>query len=192
MANPRICTVAGCDNTHYARGWCQRHYASWRAHGDPLAAQPKTPEGQPLAYLLAHMHDATCPSWPFSNLRGYARLQYEGRVQYAHRVVCKMVNGPPPSLKHEAAHNCGNGSQGCFRAACLEWKTGSENQADRRRHGTDNRGSRHGMARLDEDDVRTIRALRGKMLQREIAAQYGVATTTITLIMTGKNWGWLK
>lgn len=33
----RICTVEGCERQHAARGWCQKHYARWRKHGDPLA-----------------------------------------------------------------------------------------------------------------------------------------------------------
>ena len=32
------CAVAGCDRGRSARGWCRRHYESWRRHGDPLGA----------------------------------------------------------------------------------------------------------------------------------------------------------
>lgn len=30
-----LCAIAGCGKQSYARGWCTRHYACWRRHGDP-------------------------------------------------------------------------------------------------------------------------------------------------------------
>lgn len=33
----RDCTVEGCDNESFSRGWCRGHYDKWRRHGDPLA-----------------------------------------------------------------------------------------------------------------------------------------------------------
>ena len=34
----RVCTVEGCGERHAARGYCSRHYARFRAHGDAGAA----------------------------------------------------------------------------------------------------------------------------------------------------------
>lgn len=34
------CTIDGCDNGHYARGWCEAHYFRWRKRGDPAATEP--------------------------------------------------------------------------------------------------------------------------------------------------------
>jgi hypothetical protein len=31
------CSISDCDETHYGRGWCAKHYARWQNHGDPLA-----------------------------------------------------------------------------------------------------------------------------------------------------------
>ena len=30
-----VCSVDGCGREVNARGWCERHYQRWRAHGDP-------------------------------------------------------------------------------------------------------------------------------------------------------------
>ncbi len=31
----RICFIDGCGRSHYARGWCEKHYKRWRTHDDP-------------------------------------------------------------------------------------------------------------------------------------------------------------
>src|SRR5690625_5218565 len=31
------CSVEGCDKPRRKRGWCANHYATWRAHGSPVA-----------------------------------------------------------------------------------------------------------------------------------------------------------
>lgn len=32
----RTCSIPGCGEPHSARGWCDKHYDSWRTHGDPM------------------------------------------------------------------------------------------------------------------------------------------------------------
>ena len=36
----RFCSIVDCDSEHYARGWCEKHYARWRKHGDPHVRLP--------------------------------------------------------------------------------------------------------------------------------------------------------
>ena len=38
----RICTVLGCINTQNGRGYCGKHYARWKKHGDPLVVKYAT------------------------------------------------------------------------------------------------------------------------------------------------------
>lgn len=33
---PGLCSITGCGVKAVARGWCQKHYARWDRHGDPL------------------------------------------------------------------------------------------------------------------------------------------------------------
>jgi hypothetical protein len=40
----RTCAVEDCDTAARARGWCEKHYNRWLAHGDPTV---KLPPGRP-------------------------------------------------------------------------------------------------------------------------------------------------
>ena len=30
------CSIPGCDDQHYGRGWCSKHYYRWKTYGSPL------------------------------------------------------------------------------------------------------------------------------------------------------------
>jgi len=74
----------------------------------------------------------------------------------------------------------------------LRWGTKSENQQDRKVHGTNNRGI--GNAKLTVDQVREIKRLLqcGGKTHKRIAEMFGVKRSAITDINTGKRWGYVK
>lgn len=39
MANLRGCSVQGCDQKHFGKGFCRRHYENWKRTGDPVPRQ---------------------------------------------------------------------------------------------------------------------------------------------------------
>lgn len=39
------CSIDGCESAILARGWCSKHYQSWKKHGDPTAARPRAKAG---------------------------------------------------------------------------------------------------------------------------------------------------
>lgn len=41
----RTCSIDGCENPHYGRGWCRAHYQRWRKTGDPLKIRPARWDG---------------------------------------------------------------------------------------------------------------------------------------------------
>lgn len=127
-----------------------------------------------------------CVIWPYSRTRGYGTFGFDGKIHYAHRFMCELVNGPAPA-GHEAAHSCGNGHRGCITPKHLSWKTPVENQADRKVHGT---AKKPGSARykLTAEQVAEIRALKGTKTHAEIAAVYGCTRENIGAILRGKNW----
>jgi len=190
----KICSVDGCGKHVDAKGFCRAHYARWSRHGDPLAG--RTFEGE----LLRFIHDVAlnhsgeeCLLWPFGDFsNGYGRVSVDGKGLGAHRYVCTLIHGEPPTPDHESAHNCGKGHLGCIAPGHLEWKTSAENQADRIVHGTHQRGERNNLVKLTEDDVRKIRALRGLKTQKEIAAEFGIERSNVSCIHRMKSWAWLQ
>ena len=105
------------------------------------------------------------------------------------RLVALAFIGPPPTPKHEAAHEDGVPLHN--HHSNLRWKTKSENQMDRVRHGTSNRGERHAMCRLDEDRVRRIRTYLSSRNNRQISNLFGVSIGAIAGIREGRSWGWV-
>ena len=189
----RQCSIDGCDRAHAARGYCEKHYDRWRKHGDPLCLI-MTERGAPRAYLfdvvLAHDTD-DCLIWPYGRSSGgYAMVSHDGKRCNATRVVCSEVHGPPPTPKHEAAHTCGRGSDGCCSPRHLVWKTHKENMADKIIHDKHNRGERHGNAKLTQADVDGMRTLFGVETNRRLARKYGVSEQCVALIRKGINWSY--
>jgi hypothetical protein len=54
------------------------------------------------------------------------------------------------------------------------------------------RGKAAGTAKLTEDDVRSILALRGVLIQREVAARYWISRQTVSDIWCGRSWRHLR
>ena len=114
-----------------------------------------------------------------------------GKSQAIHRLVALAFLGPPPTPLHQAAHADGDRRHNHF--INLRWATRSENEMDKVRHGRSNRGERNRSARLRAAQVCEIREkLARRADQEEIAAEFGVAPSTISSIRNGYSWAWLR
>ncbi|BBA98356.1 hypothetical protein RVR_4506 [Actinacidiphila reveromycinica] len=116
----------------------------------------------------------------------YTRVRSSGKGDYAHRVAWIEANGPiPPGLV--IRHRCDNPP--CRNVAHLLLGTHADNVADMVSRGRNARGEDHGMAKLAEDEVRRIiLAVHGGGTVCEVAAQFGVHNSLVSLITTGKAW----
>lgn len=193
MADSRICKIDGCDKPLKARGWCNAHWVRWKRYGDPLAGQ--TMKGEPSRFfnevVLPYDGDE-CLIWPYSkDGKGYAQIRKDGRNQSVSNLVCREIDGPPPTPEHEAAHSCGKGHLGCVAPSHLSWKTHVDNEADKLIHDTHIRGERCGTSKLSESQVLQIRELIGRKTQREIAKMFGVCQATVSFINRRRRWFWL-
>jgi hypothetical protein len=153
----------------------------------PQMSRPGAP-AQFFEMALRYQGDE-CLFWPHDNVRGYGRIKRNGKKFFVSRLVCEAEHGPPPSPEHHAAHSCGNGDKGCVTRKHVSWKTPKENNADKLEHGTLARGERNGRAKLSPDQVREILALKGKLLQREIAQMFGVGQVQVSRIHRRDKWG---
>lgn len=187
-----ICTIDGCDKLQRARGYCHPHLSRWYRYGDPLAGRIDC--GAAMVFLettVIPFEGDECLIWPYGrDGGGYGKVVHNGRPRNAHRVACEIVHGLPPTPKHEAAHSCGKGHEGCVNPRHLEWKTRKENHADKLAHGTHSRGERHGAAKLTAAQVLEIRASTRPL--RELAEKYGITQSAVSSIKLRKNWAWLE
>jgi hypothetical protein len=151
-----------------------------------MSAPANKGKGKGIAFLRAlvgHQGDE-CVSWPMCGLRGYGFVAVNGVVHYAHRLMCELAYGPPPTPEHQAAHSCGNGHQGCVNPRHISWKTVSENMLDKRKHGT--QYTRKTRFKLTPEQVAEIRSLTGPIAP--MAARFGVCESNIRHIRAGRSW----
>jgi hypothetical protein len=126
-----------------------------------------------------------CIPWPFrSKTVGYGCLNVAGRRVYAHRYVCTLRHGPPPSENLQAAHLCGN--RACCNPLHIRWATPSENCLDKSLHGKDSRGESNPKSVLTADQVRAIRD--DPQPQAVLAKEYSVSVSAINRIKTRSTW----
>lgn len=140
-------------------------------------------KGAGIEWLRAHVSytGAGCLIWPMSKRKtGYGLVGFERKVYSAHRMMCRLAHGEPPTPDHEAAHSCGNGHGGCVHPRHLAWKTASENHLDRRNHGTAVTSRFGSRGKLTREQKAEIIALKGQHTQADLAATYGVAFQTIS------------
>ena len=107
-------------------------------------------------------------------------------TQLAHRLVARAFLGEPlPG--YECCHNDGNPENNHLNN--LRWDTRKNNIADAKKHGTHNKGSVNGQAKLTEEDVIQIRRLRQQgALLSELASDFGVKQMAISSIVNRKTW----
>ena len=121
--------------------------------------------------------------------QGYACVTIRDKTYSCHRLVA-LAWLPNPESKPQVNHK--NGIRDDNRASNLEWVTNLENRqhADKYLHRDMPRGSRSGMAKLNESDVAEIKQLISsqQFYGKDIAKMYGVSPSNITSIKTGGTW----
>lgn len=151
----------------------------------------KKGQGRGIKWIRDHasyQNDA-CLIWPFSRIKnGYGNFGFNGKIYYAHRYMCEVAHGPPPTPEHEASHSCGRGHDGCANPNHLSWKTPSANTREGWQHTPGTRNHWGSRGRLTPDQVLTIRELRGKKTQAEIAAIFNMSEPSVRDIYLGRTY----
>jgi DNA-binding CsgD family transcriptional regulator len=128
-----------------------------------------------------------CLIWPFSDTRGYGHFKCNGVRFYAHRYMCTLIHGEPPSDKHQASHSCGKGHEKCVHPRHISWKTPSGNQLDRRFHGTTKRNKYGPMGRITIAQAEEMRRLSLHKTQDELAGMFDTSRGNVQFILNGQT-----
>jgi hypothetical protein len=133
--------------------------------------------------------------WPYGGYiatHGYGQFSVvvdgqQVRVR-AHRFAWLAARGEIPAGQ-EVCHGCDNPA--CVNPSHLFLGSHRENHLDAVRKG---RKNVFGRQKLDADDVRAIRALHatGRLTQRAIGQQFGIARHTVSGIVHRKSWAHLQ
>lgn len=189
---PEFCCVDGCKKSRYVRGYCKAHYAKAYRNGGTLGISASHGEALKFCESAAkHADSEECLLWPFAET-GYARLSVDGVGIGAHRYVCMLTHGQPPTEDSVAAHSCGKGQLGCVNPHHLRWATQQENMQDAISHGTFPRGEQSGKAKITEDQARFIIRSKGKVTQERLARMFGISRTNVRYIQCGITWRHLR
>jgi hypothetical protein len=119
--------------------------------------------------------------------KGHVRIADDagGRI-YVHRLAYELAHGAIPAGL-DVLHHCD--VPRCCNPAHLFLGTQADNMADKVRKGRQARGEDGiGSSRLTLAQIREIHTLGKTLLQREIAARFGVRRPTISRILNGTRW----
>ena len=122
---------------------------------------------------------------------GYGMLydRDTGKKELAHRVAWKLHHGVYP--ENDVLHECDNPA--CVKLAHLFEGTHQENMSDMHKKGRGrfkaHYGSSNGASKLNEQQVREIKALLVKKTpHRIVSEQYKISTALVSMIGSGKLW----
>lgn len=124
---------------------------------------------------------------------GYGCFRWtEKNIQRANQAAYELFVGKRHGL--QVLHTCDNPS--CCNPEHLFLGTSKDNFDDMVRKGRRviAKGEVHGSSKLTYKDVRRIKKLlkKGKHTQKRIAKKFGVKQSQISLIKSGKTWGYIK
>ena len=137
----------------------------------------------PMEIWFRQQHDLGPGCWLWNAAKdkdGYGVFTY-GRKQYRAASFALMLDGRPVSRGQYACHHCDNPS--CVRPSHLYAGTPKQNAADAKSRNRQNHGAK---AKLTPDQVTAIRAASSS--DEEVARQYGVSRSNVSMIKKRKTW----
>lgn len=106
----------------------------------------------------------------------------------AHRIAYELLVGPIPESMF-LLHSCDNRS--CCNPAHMRPGTNAENMQDMVDRGRAASGGRNGRTKLSEEDVHYILANPDGLSGEALAKRFGIASSTVSYIRTGRSWKYL-
>lgn len=110
----------------------------------------------------------------WKNKKGYGKTSLDGKTRWAHRVYYELIKGVELTRGKQLDHMCENES--CVNPDHLRIVTNLQNQKYR--------------AKMTEKVAKEIKALKGKLSERKIAAKYGISRRYVRDIQAGRIAEW--
>lgn len=134
-----------------------------------------------------------CWEWTGNKSNGYGYFALHNKRQRANRLAWIFCNGAIPKGEDYhgtlcVLHSCDNRS--CVNPSHLFLGTQADNNNDciEKNRINPTKGTRNAQAVLCDQDVRDIRKLSGKLLQKDIGELFGVNQQCISLIVNYQRW----
>lgn len=189
------CSVDNCSNKYYAKGYCEKHYVRVKKHGNTEGIRPQNPPEIRFFKFVDKNTNKDCWIW-IGNRRGnYGAFSIGSRSLgnvLAHRFSWSMHNNKEIPKGMVVMHSCDNPL--CVNPSHLSIGTYMENTHDMLKKGRHTYiahvGEKNGKSVLNEKIVREIR--QSNMNHAELGRFYGVATSTIRGVRSGRTWVHVK
>jgi hypothetical protein len=149
---------------------------------------PRTPVDQRFWRMVSVGGPDDC--WEFKGHRrenGYGWFSYNGKSTNAHRIAYTLTHGEIEEAMF-VCHSCDNPP--CCNPRHLWLGTSADNTSDMdakgRRRSIPQHGSKHGLSKLTEDDVISIRG--SDASPTEIARAFGVTRQCVMSVINRRTW----
>lgn len=137
-----------------------------------------------IEYRSIPVPESGCWLWDgATGRRDYGAVKFRGKQCPAHRASYEVFRGPIPAGMY-VCHHCDVPC--CVNPTHLFLGTHRENMEDRNRKGRQTHGAAHYKTRLNAAAVTDIRTKRMRVM--EYARLYGVHSSSIWYIQTGRSW----
>ena len=175
----RICKIEGCDNKHFAKGYCNKHYNRRRTYGDPMFVKQiqerhglwGTPEYRVWAMMKDRCYNINNKSYHRYGGRG---ITVCGRWKNSFLAFLEDMGYKPfPKAQIDRKNNDGN-----YIADNCWWVTRKENMRN---------GSLIKLTMQKANEIR-IRYKTKNITQKTLGLIYRIDPSEISLIVNNKLW----
>lgn len=199
MREPKYvgCSVEGCEQKHYGRGFCRKHH-QWHWNHGHLKPLPVQTIEQRLMAGVQMVTETGCWLWTSKNNgRGYGQMSFNGKHTYVHRLAYQAFKGEIPH-RMVVCHKCDTPS--CCNPDHLFLGTTRDNSRDMVRKGRHSKpprlaGKDHPRKTAILTEAKVIEMIRryesGETI-RSIAKFAGVRPVSASKAIHGITWSYVR